>query len=47
MRSDSQAAVIGRLHGVRSITVKDFGELDRLEELGEQFDSIPIGYATN
>lgn len=40
VRSDSQAAVIDGLHGVCSITVNDFDQLDRLEELGEQFDSM-------
>ncbi|KAL3465090.1 hypothetical protein BJX64DRAFT_285953 [Aspergillus heterothallicus] len=30
---------MNRLDGVHSITVKDFDELDRLEELGELFDS--------
>jgi hypothetical protein len=37
--------VIDRLDGVHSITVKDFDELDRLEELGGQFDSTLIIYS--
>ncbi|KAL2858498.1 hypothetical protein BJY01DRAFT_230692 [Aspergillus pseudoustus] len=45
VRSNSQAAAVDRLAGVHSVTVKAFDELDRLEELGEQFDSTLITYA--